>query len=73
MITSRKQLGAIAVTLAVIASPSFAQKSEPQMSAARAAAIHECNARAAKYSLSIWGNVELYVYRACMAEHHQME
>lgn len=43
------------------------------MSAARAAAIHECNTKAEKYTITTWGNTQLQVYRACMAEHHQME
>jgi hypothetical protein len=75
MTTSRKHIAAaIASALAVtaITSPSFAQTSELHISAARTAAIRECNARAEKYQQYTWGNVELY-YRACMAEHHQVE
>jgi hypothetical protein len=75
MITSTKHIAAIAAVLVVtaVASPSFAPGSEPHMSAARAAAIHECSVRAQKYAEYTWGNLEMYVYRACMAEHHQAE
>jgi hypothetical protein len=59
-------------------SPAFAQTgvyadNPDHMSAARAAAIHECNTRAEKYLLHTWGNYQLYIYRACMAEHGQVE
>jgi hypothetical protein len=43
------------------------------MSAARARAIHECNAKAQKYIEHTWGDNEIYIYRACMAEHGQQE
>jgi hypothetical protein len=39
----------------------------------RAAAIHECSVRAGKFTQHVWGDTELYVYRACMAEHGQKE
>jgi hypothetical protein len=44
-----------------------------QISAARAAAIHECSLLAGRYSQHDWGNVEIYQYRACMARHGQQE
>jgi hypothetical protein len=66
-------LAAIAVALAVSASPTFAQMSVPAASAARAQAIRECNTSAQKYALYTWGNLQLYVYRACMAQHRQAE
>ena len=43
------------------------------MSAARASAIHECSLRADHYPNYLWGNTEIYQYRACMAEHGQQE
>jgi len=73
MIISTKYIAAVAVAFVVIASPSFAHKGGLQMSAARAAAIHECNTKAEKYTITTWGNTQLQVYRACMAEHHQVE
>jgi hypothetical protein len=68
-------LAALVLALAVsgLATPSFAQRSEGGMSAARAAAIHECSAKASKYPEHTWGDNEIYTYRACMAEHGQQE
>jgi hypothetical protein len=67
-------LAAFAVTLAAsaLATPSFAQRSEG-MSSARAAAIHECEARVAKFKQYVWGDYEIDKYRACMAKHGQEE
>jgi hypothetical protein len=69
MITSAKYVTAIALILA-IGSPSFADEVMP---AARAAAIHDCNKKAAKYSMSAAQTEQLEVYRACMAADGQME
>jgi len=71
----KTHIAAIALTLAfaAVASTTFAQANTPHVSAARAAAIHECNIRAGKFALHTWGNFQLYVYRACMTEHHEME
>jgi len=68
-------IAAIVLTLAfaAAASPTFAQGNALHVSAARAAAILECNIRAGKFALHTWGNFQLYVYRACMTEHHEME
>jgi hypothetical protein len=75
MIIKSKHTNAIAWTLLVImTSPGFAQTSALHISAARAAALHECNVKAQPFhNESTWGNWELYIYRACMAEHHQVE
>jgi len=35
-----------------------------KISAARAAAIHECSVRASRYVEHTWGDVEIYQYRA---------
>jgi hypothetical protein len=74
MATVNSRLAGLALGLAVtaFASPSFAQ-SEEHISAARAAAIHDCSVRAGKYTEHTWGDTELYVYRDCMAEHGQRE
>jgi len=73
MTTAFKYFAASFVLLACL-SPALAQtKTGPGVDAARAKALRECNAKAEKYSLAAWGNVQLQVYRACMAEHHQME
>ena len=44
-----------------------------QISAARAAAIHECNLLAARYPIHEWGNTQIQLYRSCMARHGQQE
>ena len=80
MTTARRYGAAIGLALLVgaMSSPSFAQTkvytdNPEHISAARAAALQECNARAEKYLLHTWGNYQLYIYRACMAEHGQAE
>jgi hypothetical protein len=43
------------------------------VSAARGAALRECSARANEYPEWEYGNTPLFIYRACMAEHGQVE
>ena len=43
------------------------------ISAARAAALHECSLRASRYPEYLWGTMATYQYRACMAGHGQQE
>jgi hypothetical protein len=73
MITVR--LVALALGLAVAASTSFAQGSKPlpAPSDARAEAIHDCTIAAGRFIDHVWGDWEIYVYRACMARHGQPE
>jgi hypothetical protein len=75
MIALKTGLAALALGLVLTASASqgFAQERRIGVSAARAAAIQECNARASKYLEHTWGDWEIQVYRECMAEHHQVE
>ena len=73
MIAPTRYLAAIALVFAVVAAPSVAQDRAVRMTAARAAAMRACNIKAAPYVPHTWGNFGLYVYRACMAEHHQAE
>ena len=74
MIRISTLLAALAVTLvaSALATPSFAQRSEG-MSGARAAAIHDCDARVAKFKQYVWGDYEIDKYRACMTKHGQEE
>jgi hypothetical protein len=74
------RLAALAFGLAIVAaaSPSFAQRYVDNnhgypVSAARAEALRECNARAAPFLNKDWGVGQDAIYRACMAEHHQPE
>ena len=71
----KKGVAALAVTIALSAltSPSYAQGGGVHISAQRAQAIHACNLRAARYPQHLWGNQEIYTYRACMSEHGQPE
>ena len=76
MINFKKGLAALAVAVAVsaVASPSYAQEGDGvRISQQRAQAIHACSVRAARYPQYLWGNQEIYTYRACMAEHGQQE
>jgi len=80
-----KMLLAAAAVATLIASPAFAwsphslarpwvgTQGQIEISAARAAALRECSAIAAQYPEYEWGNMEIYQYRACMAEHGQIE
>jgi hypothetical protein len=79
-------IGALTVAT-LVASPAFAQPyhfhgldrpwvgphGQIEISAARASALRECNAVAAQYPEYEWGNTEIYQYRACMAEHGEVE
>jgi len=75
MIRLKKGLASLAVGIALIAlaSPSYAQEGHFQISQERAQALHECSLRAARYPQYLWGNQEIYTYRACMTEHGQPE
>ena len=75
MVIVNTRLAGLALGLAVaaFASPSFAQGSRNDVSAARAAAIQACSVAAGRYTEYTWGDMEIYVYRACMAQHRQKE
>jgi hypothetical protein len=66
----------LACGLSVVATPSFAQRSEDHenhMSSQREQALRECNAAVAKYKQYTWGHQEIDIYRTCMANHGQQE
>jgi hypothetical protein len=63
---------AVALAASALATPSFAQRSEG-MSGNRAAAIHDCTGKAGKYKQYVWGDYQIDMYRACMAQHGQEE
>ena len=44
-----------------------------QISAARAQAIQQCNRLASRYPLHDWGNLQIHLYRSCMAQRGQQE
>jgi hypothetical protein len=69
-----KRVAMLALGLITIASTVAAcAQTKGDMSAARAADIRECNRAAAKYLQYLWGDFEIYVYRACMTQHGQQE
>ena len=74
--SAKRKLGlatAIAALCMIPLAGAAAQSGGRQISAGRAAAIHECSVLASRYSQHDWGNVETYQYRACMARHGQPE
>ena len=80
MVSSKHRLIAIAIAFAAttLTSPSHAQgrydaQGHYVISTVRAAAIHECSVRASQYPDYLWGTMATYQYRACMAEHDQVE
>lgn len=68
-----KYFAASLVLLTCLSTASAQTKKDLGVDAARAMALRECNAKAEKYAQYTWGDTQLQVYRACMAEHHQME
>jgi hypothetical protein len=79
MTTMKNRLAALVFGLAIAAatSPSLAQRVDNNngypVSAKRAQALRECNARAQPYVQKDWGVGQGAIYRACMAEHGQPE
>ena len=82
MLTSKAKFSAnaatfgLATTVAALwmaAVPFAGAVADVQISAARAAAIQECNRLAARYPTNDWGNTDIYLYRSCMARHGQQE
>jgi hypothetical protein len=54
-------------------SPSLDLKRADHVDAARAAAIRACSAQALPYKEYTWGDMEFQQYRACMAQHGEVE
>jgi hypothetical protein len=52
---------------------SFAQGGGLKINQLRAEAIHTCSTAAAKYPDYVWGNMEMFIYRGCMAGHSQQD
>jgi hypothetical protein len=66
-------LGLAVSTLATLATPSFAQRSEDQMSGSRQNALRDCNAKAGKLTQHSWADHQIQVYRSCMSDQGQQE
>jgi len=71
--TTKLGLAAIIAALWLTVVPITGAVANEQISAARAAAIHECNLLASRYPLHDWGNTQIHLYRTCMARHGQQE
>jgi hypothetical protein len=54
-----------------IALAGCAQVEPIQLTAARAAAIHDCNVASAKYQFHVWQTEQFAVYGTCMTERGQ--
>jgi len=66
----------LATTIAALwltAVPISNAAADVQISAARAQAIQQCNRLASRYPLHDWGNLQIHLYRSCMAQHGQQE
>ena len=66
----------LATTIAALwltAIPVTGAVADVQISAARAQAIQQCNRLAARFPLHDWGNLQIHLYRSCMAQHGQQE
>ena len=71
--TTKLGLATAIAALWLTAVPLTGAVADVQISAARAAAIQECNRLAARYPTNDWGNTDIYLYRSCMARHGQKE
>ena len=71
--TTKFGLATAIAALWMTAVPMTDAVADVQISAARAAAIQECNRLAARYPTNDWGNTDIYLYRSCMARHGQQE
>ena len=66
-------IAVILVSTAALAQPAYAQTDGQPITAARAAAIHECSVLASRYPETTYASLEYELYRACMARHGQVE
>jgi hypothetical protein len=71
--TTKLGLATTIAALWLTAVPIASAAADVQISAARAAALQQCNRLAARYPLHEWGNTQIYLYRSCMARHGQQE
>jgi ABC-type siderophore export system fused ATPase/permease subunit len=71
--TTKLGLTTTIAALLFTAVPLASAVADVQISAARAAALQQCNRLAARYPLHDWGNTQIQLYRSCMAQHGQQE
>jgi hypothetical protein len=64
---------AAGLAISALATPSFAQLSEDNMSDTRKNALRDCTAESGKMSQSTWGVQQLHKQRSCMMQHGEQE
>ena len=64
---------AAGLAISALATPSFAQVSEDNMSDTRNKALRDCTAESGKMSQSTWGVQQLHKQRSCMMQHGEQE
>ncbi|HKF10796.1 MAG TPA: hypothetical protein VKB89_19050 [Xanthobacteraceae bacterium] len=64
---------ALGIAVSALATPSFAQRAEDQMSGSRENALKECNAEAQKVSQHTWADHQIHKYRSCMMQHGEQQ
>jgi hypothetical protein len=70
----RKHYLAVMLAGAVALAPlSYVHAQTQPVSPARAAAVHECSVQAQRYPETTFSSLEVELYRACMAQHGQVE
>jgi hypothetical protein len=71
--TTKLGLATAIAALWMTAVPITGAVADVQISAARAQAIQQCNRLASRYPLHDWGNLQIHLYRSCMAQRSQQE
>jgi hypothetical protein len=64
---------AAGLAFSALATPSFAQRAEGQMSGQREKALRDCGGEAGKMSQSTWGVQQLHKHRSCMMQRGEQE
>jgi hypothetical protein len=64
---------AAGLAFSALATPSFAQRAEGQMSGQREKALRDCGSEAGKMSQSTWGVQQLHKHRSCMMQRGEQE
>jgi hypothetical protein len=64
---------AAGLAVSVLATPSFAQRAEGDMSGQREKALRDCSAESGKMTQSTWGVQQLHKHRSCMMQRGEQE
>jgi hypothetical protein len=63
---------ALGLAVSTLATPSFAQRAEDQMSTSRQDALRDCNHKKPQ-SQHTWGHHQIDFYRSCMMQHGEQQ